>query len=49
MRELVPLASGDQRLTLEDGTILKVSRTHRATVVTALEQRGPTSDRLAPP
>jgi two-component system LytT family response regulator len=39
IRELEPLASGDQRLTLEDGTVLKVSRTHRADVVKALEQR----------
>lgn len=39
MRELVPLASGDQRLTLDDGSVLKVSRTHRADVVKALEER----------
>jgi two-component system LytT family response regulator len=39
IRELVPLASGDQRLTLDDGTVLKVSRTHRADVVRALEER----------
>jgi DNA-binding LytR/AlgR family response regulator len=39
IREIVPLASGDQRLTLDDGTVLKVSRTHRAGVVRALEQR----------
>jgi two-component system LytT family response regulator len=38
IRELVPLASGDQRLTLDDGTVLKVSRTHRAEVVKALEE-----------
>jgi two-component system LytT family response regulator len=40
IREIVPLASGDQRLTLEDGTVLKVSRTHRADVLRALEKRG---------
>jgi two-component system LytT family response regulator len=39
IRELAPLASGDQRLTLDDGTVLKVSRTHRADVVRALEHR----------
>jgi two-component system LytT family response regulator len=39
VRQVVPLASGDQRLTLEDGTVLKVSRTHRADVIKALEQR----------
>ena len=39
IRELVPLASGDQRLTLVDGTMLKVSRTHRAGVVKALEHQ----------
>lgn len=39
IREVAPLVSGDQRLTLDDGTVLKVSRTHRADVVRALEQR----------
>lgn len=39
IRELVPLMSGDQRLTLDDGTVLKVSRTHRADVAKALEER----------
>jgi two-component system LytT family response regulator len=39
IRELVPLASGDQRLTLDDGTVLRVSRTHRAEVVRAVERR----------
>jgi two-component system LytT family response regulator len=48
IRELVPLVSGDQRLTLEGGIVLKVSRTHRAAVVRALEQRGRASDRLSP-
>jgi two-component system, LytTR family, response regulator len=38
IREITPLASGDQRLTLEDGTVLKVSRTHRADVVKALSR-----------
>jgi two-component system LytT family response regulator len=38
IREIAPLVSGDQRLTLEDGTVLKVSRTHRAEVVEALER-----------
>lgn len=37
IRQVEPLASGDQRLTLSDGTVLKVSRTHRADVVKALE------------
>jgi two-component system, LytTR family, response regulator len=41
IRELAPLASGDQRLTLSDGTVLKVSRTHRAGVFTALGKRSP--------
>jgi two-component system LytT family response regulator len=39
IREIAPHVSGDQRLTLEDGTVLKVSRTHRAEVVAALEAR----------
>jgi two-component system LytT family response regulator len=38
IRQIEPLVSGDQRLTLSDGTVLKVSRTHRADVVKALEQ-----------
>jgi two-component system LytT family response regulator len=33
IREIEPVASGDQRLTLDDGTVLKVSRTYRAQVV----------------
>jgi len=41
IRQIEPLASGDQRLTLSDGTVLKVSRTHRADVVRALEQTIP--------
>ena len=32
IRKIEPLASGDQRLTLDDGTVLKVSRTYRAQV-----------------
>jgi len=39
IRSIEPLASGDQRLTLSDGAALKVSRTHRADVVHAMEQR----------
>ena len=39
IREIEPLASGDQRLTLTDGTVLKVSRTHRAQVLSLLEKR----------
>jgi two-component system, LytTR family, response regulator len=41
IRAIEPLASGDQRLTLSDGTVLKVSRTHRADVVTAMEWQKP--------
>jgi hypothetical protein len=40
VKALEPLASGDQRLTLSDGTTLRVSRTHRAALLrrlTALE------------
>jgi two-component system LytT family response regulator len=36
IREIEPLASGDQRLTLSDGTVLKISRTYRAHVVKAV-------------
>jgi two-component system LytT family response regulator len=32
-----PLASGDQRLVLTDGTVLRVSRTHRAALMRRLE------------
>jgi len=39
IRTMEPVASGDQRLTLDDGTVLKVSRTHRAEVVTAVGTR----------
>jgi two-component system LytT family response regulator len=37
IRQIEPLISGDQRLTLSDGTVLKVSRTHRARVLDALK------------
>jgi two-component system LytT family response regulator len=37
IRSLEPVSSGDQRVTLSDGTTLKVSRTHRADVFEALE------------
>jgi DNA-binding LytR/AlgR family response regulator len=39
IRAIEPIASGDQRLTLDDGTVLKVSRTHRAEVVNAVGRR----------
>jgi two-component system, LytTR family, response regulator len=39
VREIEPLASGDQRLRLSDGTVLKVSRTFRAQVVDAVVRR----------
>lgn len=39
IREIEPLASGDQRLTLSDGTVLKISRTYRAHVVKAVAKR----------
>lgn len=39
IREIEPLASGDQRLTLNDGTVLKISRTYRAHVVKAVGKR----------
>jgi two-component system LytT family response regulator len=39
IREIEPLASGDQRLTLSDGTVLKVSRTYRAVVIDAIGKR----------
>ncbi len=39
IREIEPLASGDQRLRLSDGTILKISRTYRALVVKAVAKR----------
>src|SRR5215208_3197205 len=36
IREIKPVAWGDQRLTLSDGTVLKVSRTYREQVVNAV-------------
>jgi two-component system LytT family response regulator len=39
VREVEPLASGDQRLLLSDGTELRVSRTHRARLEARLERR----------
>lgn len=39
IRTIEPLTSGDQRLTLTDGTTLRVSRTHRAGVVAAVNRR----------
>ena len=39
IRSLKPVASGDQQVTLIDGTELKVSRTHRAGVLDALGKR----------
>lgn len=39
IRTIEPLASGDQRLTLSDGTVLKVSRTHRLGVIDAVAKR----------
>jgi two-component system LytT family response regulator len=39
IREIKPVAWGDQRLTLSDGTVLKVSRTYREQVVNAVHNR----------
>jgi two-component system LytT family response regulator len=39
IRELEPMASGDQRLTLSEGTVLRVSRTYRAEVVKAVARQ----------
>jgi two-component system, LytTR family, response regulator len=38
VRQIEPLTSGDQRLTLSDGTKVKVSRTYRAGVVDAVNR-----------
>jgi two-component system LytT family response regulator len=38
IRAIEPLASGDQRLLLEDGTSLRVSRTHRAALMRLLDK-----------
>jgi two-component system LytT family response regulator len=40
IRAMVPLSSGDQRLTLSDGRTLRVSRTYRTALVKALPARG---------
>jgi two-component system LytT family response regulator len=40
VRAIEPVTSGDQRLTLSDGTTLRVSRTHRADVLDAVARRG---------
>lgn len=40
-----PLASGDQRLRLVDGTVLRVSRTHRAALMRLLTRADPRSPR----
>jgi two-component system LytT family response regulator len=39
VRAMEPVTSGDQRLTLIDGTTLRVSRTHRAEVLDAVSRR----------
>jgi two-component system LytT family response regulator len=39
VRQIEPLSSGDQRLTLSDGTAVKVSRTYRASVAGAVGKR----------
>lgn len=39
IRSLEPVTSGDQRLILRDGTVLKLSRTHRSEVLEALGNR----------
>jgi two-component system LytT family response regulator len=48
VRELQPLAWGDQRLTLCDGTVLRVSRTYRADVIRSLGKNGPSLDGFVP-
>jgi two-component system LytT family response regulator len=40
IRAMEPLSSGDQRLTLTNGTQLRVSRTYRTALVKALSERG---------
>ena len=42
IREVEPLASGDQRLVLNDGTELRVSRTFRAELEARLNSQLPT-------
>ncbi len=39
IRLLQPVSSGDQRISLADGTTLKVSRTHRGNLLKALGRR----------
>jgi two-component system, LytTR family, response regulator len=39
VRQIEPLTSGDQRMTLSDGTEVKVSRTYRANVISAVADR----------
>lgn len=39
IRSLEPVTSGDQRLILSDGTVLRLSRTHRSEVLEALGNR----------
>ena len=36
IKAIEPVASGDQRLVLTDGTVLRVSRTHRAALMRRL-------------
>ncbi|HKR83082.1 MAG TPA: response regulator [Terriglobales bacterium] len=43
MREIEPARSGDQRLTLCDGTVLKVSRKYRAAVISGLTKHASVS------
>jgi DNA-binding LytR/AlgR family response regulator len=38
IKSMEPLASGDQRLLLEDGTVLRVSRTNRAALLKMLRE-----------
>jgi len=40
IKSMEPLASGDQRLLLSDGTTLRVSRTHRAALLKYLTDQG---------
>ena len=39
VRQIEPLTSGDQKVTLSDGTKVKVSRTYRASVIQAIADR----------
>lgn len=40
IKAIEPVASGDQRLVLSDGTVLRVSRTHRASLMRRIEAEG---------